>query len=577
MKTNLWIWCVGYVLVLCGHIVKGDVCISGDTYGYRDDQESSITEDNLDDSYLTGTVWYSSKYGRFDCCGLIKAFDVKMSYDSYIEFQVWSLPDPVTTTATFKAYYRTYIAANGGLQQTINLPFDKQIPIRDDDALGWINELFDSVKWSTEAGLVPPPDSDYLWEDFAKWGYYNYTYTFAYHPASFSTLDNQYTFANNGGQNRVFGVRNTATFEELPLSIAIYTTSHVIGDVVHTVLYSGGTYLEMTIYVKLETAISPDDGHLIWDDTTNQVKVGADLITASFGTPYDITVTIYDGCHVNQTSHLLVYVVDDRPQTPVCASGLQITIPSVSIWNQNQEETIATVSDAGCPASKVILPVAVQMPVKSDFVIGWCEANGKAGGFAYRESNYLPATNNYLWVDLSGGIPYNYDVTGNPFQFDDAGFYKLNSIRDYGFKVYIGQGKMPTITELPDNINIRVGDYVRDDAIASFKYSDLNLKDILTLTFTLSPPTGDFLVNDTGSGSADVLVNVTTLDGLQGNTYLLTVEVTDGCTTSKDNLTIYVYVETTTLETTTETETTKDPLSQPQLQTEKLTEVIYGS
>lgn len=57
---------------------------------------------------------------------------------------------------------------------------------------------------------------------------------------------------------------------------------------------------------------------------------------------------------------------------------------------------------------------------------------------------------------------------------------------------------MPTITELPDNINIRVGDYVRDDAIASFKYSDLNLKDILTLTFTLSPPTGDFLVNDTG-------------------------------------------------------------------------------
>ena len=55
---------------------------------------------------------------------------------------------------------------------------------------------------------------------------------------------------------------------------------------------------------------------LVLFHSVDQVKVGADLITASFGTPYDITVTIYDGCHVNQTSHLLVYVVDDRPQTP---------------------------------------------------------------------------------------------------------------------------------------------------------------------------------------------------------------------------------------------------------------------
>ena len=69
------------------------------------------------------------------------------------------------------------------------------------------------------------------------------------------------------------------------------------------------------------------------------------------------------------------------------------------------------------------------------------EANGNAGVLAYRESNYLPSTSNFLWVDLSGGVPPNYAVTGNPFQFDDAGFYRLNSFRDYGFQVYIGRGK----------------------------------------------------------------------------------------------------------------------------------------
>ena len=58
----------------------------------------------------------------------------------------------------------------------------------------------------------------------------------------------------------------------------------------------------------------------------------------------------------------------------------------------------------------------------------------------YKESRYLPATSNFLWTDLSGGIPYDYDVTGNPFQFEDAGFYNLKSLRDYGFRVYIGPG-----------------------------------------------------------------------------------------------------------------------------------------
>lgn len=63
---------------------------------------------------------------------------------------------------------------------------------------------------------------------------------------------------------------HTASFDELPLSIAIYTTSHVVGDVVHTVLFSGVPALERSTYVTLEAKISPDDGHLKWDSTTSK-------------------------------------------------------------------------------------------------------------------------------------------------------------------------------------------------------------------------------------------------------------------------------------------------------------------
>ena len=65
---------------------------------------------------------------------------------------------------------------------------------------------------------------------------------------------------------------NAASFDELPLNTAVYTTSHVVGDVVHTVLYSGGAYLEMVMYVKIDAVISPDDGHFVWDATTSKYR-----------------------------------------------------------------------------------------------------------------------------------------------------------------------------------------------------------------------------------------------------------------------------------------------------------------
>ncbi|KAK2154752.1 hypothetical protein LSH36_258g02034 [Paralvinella palmiformis] len=535
-----WILGILALWVIVGKAVQGTLCNDGDVYGYTNGQEPSITEENDDTYYLSGTVWYSNNYGRFDCCGVIKAIDLKVNMGSYIEFQVWKMSNPVSTKATFKAMYRAFVEFKNGEQQTLTIPLDKQMPVRDGDAFGWISELSDAVKWTTDMTLSPSPDSDYLWEEFSSWGYYNATYTFAYHPKSFSTLDNEHNFANNGGENRVYGIRatvhpgHTASFDELPLSIAIYTTSHVVGDVVHTVLFSGVPALERSTYVTLEAKISPDDGHLKWDSTTNQLKVADDLITAVFDSPYTVTITMSDGCHDDQVGDLSVYVFDDRPQTPVCTSGQQIVLPPSALWDQNQEETIQTgvaitdprwripfkgmieavevcvssspakieiqlwkisdlsngelimldyyvftVTDTGCPASKVMFPVQDQMPVSADLVIGWREAEDNAGIFMYSESKYLPATDKFQWTDLSGGIPYDYDTTGNPFSFEDA-----------------------------------------------------------------------------ESGNADVLVNVATLDGLQGNTYELSVQVTDGCTITKQNLTIYLYIETTTTTTTEPTTTT---------------------
>ena len=59
-------------------------------------------------------------------------------------------------------------------------------------------------------------------------------------------------------------------------------------------------------------------------------------------------------------------------------------------------------------------------------------------------------------------------------------------------------GQTPSISGLPSNLDLKVGDYVKGDVITSFTYSDVNVKDTLTLTFSFDPPTGEFIVNDTG-------------------------------------------------------------------------------
>jgi hypothetical protein len=70
-------------------------------------------------------------------------------------------------------------------------------------------------------------------------------------------------------------------------------------------------------------------------------------------------------------------------------------------------------------------------------------ASGEAGVFAYSETPYMkPATNDFFWTDLTPGTPYDYYPTGTPYAFEDAGYYNLNSNRDYGLRVYIGPGEL---------------------------------------------------------------------------------------------------------------------------------------
>ena len=94
-----------------------------------------------------------------------------------------------------------------------------------------------------------------------------YIYIYIHTHAYIHTYIHTHIHTNN------YFLGNTVTFDELPLTIAVYTTSHVVGDVVYTVLYSGGSFLEMALYVNLEVVISPDDGHFIWDNNTSEYRV----------------------------------------------------------------------------------------------------------------------------------------------------------------------------------------------------------------------------------------------------------------------------------------------------------------
>ena len=74
-------------------------------------------------------------------------------------------------------------------------------------------------------------------------------------------------------------------------------------------------------------------------------------------------------------------------------------------------------------------------------------SSGETGVFQYSETNHLkPATYDYYWIDLSGGLPWDYYTTTDPQVFTDAG-YTLNptSSRDYGFRVTIGPGLLSPI------------------------------------------------------------------------------------------------------------------------------------
>ena len=63
-----------------------------------------------------------------------------------------------------------------------------------------------------------------------------------------------------------------ASFDELPLSIAVYT-SYSVGEVVHTISTPGPNSLELTTYVTISIqSVSPPDagGYFILDSSTSK-------------------------------------------------------------------------------------------------------------------------------------------------------------------------------------------------------------------------------------------------------------------------------------------------------------------
>ncbi|KAK2146641.1 hypothetical protein LSH36_592g00015 [Paralvinella palmiformis] len=307
-----WILGVMTLMLTFGKVFGVSMCGDGDTYGYKPSQKSNITKQNNNSHYLSGTVWHSQKYGRFSCCGVIKAIEVIISKTGDIEFQVWSITVPVSKTATFLGYYRTHVDIEDGVIQNVTIPFDKQMPIRDGNAIGWVADESDIIKWAVNEDLINETDSDYLFEDFSEW-----SKPFASHPPSFSTLLNQHSFMNKGIKKRVFGVR----------------------PVVHP----------------------------------EQVTIERDLTKAVLEKPYEVTFTVSDGCHSDQTATLYVYVFDDDRDNQLsgCKSKEQRAYPPSAMWNQDQTEKYPEITEVGCPAPKIAIPPEKQFFGRGkDFTFG---------------------------------------------------------------------------------------------------------------------------------------------------------------------------------------------------------------
>ncbi|KAK2138963.1 hypothetical protein LSH36_2180g00002, partial [Paralvinella palmiformis] len=86
--------------------------------------------------------------------------------------------------------------------------------------------------------------------------------------------------------------------------------------------------------------MNPADGFLAWNNTAGEVIIKRNLKRVVFGKPYEVTFTVRDGCHSDQTATLYVYVFDDDRTNQVsgCRSREQIGVPPSNLWNQDQTE-----------------------------------------------------------------------------------------------------------------------------------------------------------------------------------------------------------------------------------------------
>ncbi|KAK2143668.1 hypothetical protein LSH36_823g02003 [Paralvinella palmiformis] len=461
----------------------------------RTDTNQASNQPSPNKIITPATVWHSQNYGRFSCCGVIKAFEVMINKTGDIEFQVWNITEPVTKTATFLGYYRAHVDIKNGMNQTIEIPFYEQMPIRDGNAIGWIADESDIIMWATSENLTDEADSDYLFQDLSEW-----SKPFANRPTFFSSLLNQHTFSNKGIERRVFGIRPvvnpgyTVKIENLPLSIPLYNKLTRVNKELYSLWLSGVPDLEKSIYITVDVQINPNDGYFGYDNETGRVIVKKRLIKARFEIPYEIKFTVSDGCHSDQTASLHVYVFNDdhRIKLPVCQIKELRGVPPSAMWNQEELDNVPKVTEVGCPAPKIAIPPEKQYAGHKDLIFGWGQTSTGRSMVKFKTGGKLPATHRIRMYELKGAKPNFYEV-GKSFKF----YIYARFTRDYGIRYYVG------------------------------------------------PETGH----------ANVTVKKDTLHGLEGTTYELVVSVKDTCTAT--NKTIKIYIVTSVTSTTSTTTTTK--------------------
>jgi hypothetical protein len=235
-----------------------------------------------------------------------------------------------------------------------------------------------------------------------------------------------------------------------------------------------------------------------------------------------------DGCNPSCKMDFMVF------------DNLDLTTREARLTGVNGDITIT--KPAGSVFTTVPIPVDKQIPVKAGDYLGWSgfvsgieyfddatpgQSNCNANGYQCNQ-NYLSTNANNIIQSKNPGQMYTFQEIG---AIDNKNVYRY-----YAFRANVEKGALPTFTNLPGKVSIPSTTAV-GTSVYKIAATDANKLNILTMGLIRQCPTANYFAIDNKTGEVTVAKSLASAPYL---THTLTVDVTDGCSTTTDTLDITV-------------------------------------